>query len=557
MQEDEIKSLLQNDVSAPDKNGITPEILKTLDEIILSGVGEISLEAYSVYKKFLPMKSDAPDGMKNELFLAISNYIKEKTENNELYDALFLSRFLIVKSELQILMFYNIAQLLFRLNELSLSMYFLKLYDKKETNKPLKYLTLANFYNLELKDYKTAITYYEKYTKIDATKSVIYTILASLYSKAYGDIGLKDQIYYFEKAYHLKSNDRTVLHGLAFAYERLGNKSMSDKFYRELLNNNPTDTDYYNYGLFLISCGNFIDGHKYFTYRFNIDDSNLKYPLDINTRWDMKSDISDKVLLVNYEQGYGDTFMYCRFVPFLTKFAKKIIFRVQDNLVELIRFSGLISDNIEVVSDIDPLEKIKFDVSMALLDAPYVLGINLYEIPYTKGYLTVPQDLAEEYSNKYIKKSSNLKIGIAYHGDKSANYNGRDIDICRFNNLFSIEGADFYSLQFDSDKEIEGVFNLSSTFKNFTDTACAIKNMDLIISTDNVILNLAGAMGIKTFGLYNFYPNFRWYQLSGENVGWYESVKPFQVEENNRWSIVFSKIHNEINDMLKCSLNKN
>ena len=30
------------------------------------------------------------------------------------------------------------------------------------------------------------------------------------------------------------------------------------------------------------------------------------------------------------------------------------------------------------------MENIKFDVSMALLDAPYVLGINLYEIPYTK-----------------------------------------------------------------------------------------------------------------------------------------------------------------------------
>ncbi len=558
MQEDEIKSLLQNDIVPHNGNDILAEMLDAFDRIILKNSGQISDDVYAIYKKFAPMKQDAPIGMKNELFTALRNFIKEKIANNDFVDALFLSRFLIVKSELLPSTYYDIAQVLAKFNDERLCLEFLKLYEKKETNKPLKYLTLANFYNLESKNYKTAINYYEKYIKIDETKPVVYTILASLYSKAYGDIGLKDQIYYFEKAYQLKPDDRTVLHGLAFAYERLGDKKMSDKFYRKLLKNNPTDADYFNYGSFLINNGDFKTGHKYFTHRFLTGDKNLRYPLPVEKRWDMKSDIKDKTLLVNYEQGFGDTFMYCRFVPELKRFARKIIFRVQDNLYELIKQSNIISGGVEVVSDVEPLENLEYDVSIALLDAPYVLGVSADEIPYTQGYLEVSQNQSDNYAQKYLKQSSNIKVGIAYSGDKAANYNGRDVDVCKFNNLLKIEGVDFYSLQADCNEEISGIINLGYTFKNFTDTACAIKNMDIVITTDNVILNLAGALGVKTFGLFNYYPNFRWYKLEGEDVGWYKNVKPFQVEENNRWSIVFSKVYNELNEITQSTvLDKN
>lgn len=109
-------------------------------------------------------------------------------------------------------------------------------------------LSLGNFYNLQLKDYRPQIKFYEQYLKIDETKSVIYTILAGLYAKEYGEFSLKDQVYYFEKAYRLKPEDRLILHGLAFGYEKLGDINNARKFYQKLLENNPTNTDYYNYG---------------------------------------------------------------------------------------------------------------------------------------------------------------------------------------------------------------------------------------------------------------------------------------------------------------------
>lgn len=542
MKTQDITELLNLDESAYKTNNISKELLLTVDEILKSNSEKISEEVFGIYKKFVSMKQNAPDSMKSELFRVMKNFTSEKKQNNELIDALLICRFLMVKSELQAQTFYDIAEILISYDKKQHACEFIKLYEQHETNKPLRLLTVGNFYNLQLKDFKSAIKYYEQYLKIDETKSVIYTILASLYAKEYGDFSLKDQIYYFEKAYKLKPKERLILHSLAFDYEKLGDRIKADKFYRELLENNPTPTDYYNYGAFLINCGDFENGHKYFTYRFQTGSIDLQYPLtnDINRKWDFKTDISDKILLVHYEQGFGDTFMYCRFLPELKNLAKKVIFVVQEELYDIIKSSKIISDGIEVVCDIP--SKSEYDLHMALLDAPYALKTNAAKLPLCNQYLEVPENLVKEYEKKYIKQSKKLKVGISYHGNKTSNYMGRDIDFNRFKKLFKIENIDFYSFSLDEENESE-ITSLGHTFKNFTDTACALKNMDLIISTDNVILNLAGALGVTTFGIFNKNPNFRWFKLSGD-TGWYKSVTPLQAEENNCWAPIFSELVN-------------
>lgn len=549
---EDIKLLFDNDCCAYCKNDISDKLLASIDNQVYSRVELLSEDVFLIYKKFVTMKQDAPYGIKQELFRAVKKFIKEKFDNNEYLNALFLYRFLIVKSELTPDSYYEIAELLFDCEQLDVAIEFLRLYENKEKNKPLRFITLANCYNLRLKDYKRAIKYYEKYLQIDNTKSVVYTILASLYDKTFGDISLKDQLEYYMKAYNLKPNDRLVILGLILCYEKLGDIVKTKKFYQKLLENSPTDVDYYNYGGFLISCGDFLSGHKYFTHRFSIDDINLKYPanLDINKKWDLKSDISDKVLLVHYEQGFGDTFMYCRFVPLLKNLAKKIIFVVQHQLYDLIKSSPVISDGIDVVSDCADVSKLEYDYNMALLDAPYVLNVEASKLPYSDGYLDVSESMVKAYFSKYLKKSNKLKVGIACSGNNLANYKGRDIAISKFRKLLAIEGAEFYLVQKGFGEE-EGFSNLGYTFENFIDTACALKSMDIVISTDNVILNLAGALGVKTIGLFNRYTNFRWYKLSGENVGWYESVKPLQAEIKSEWSDVMSEVFNILCNELK------
>lgn len=548
MQKEDIKNLLNFDTEPLTDNAITNIELGILDNCIINSADTISEETFGIYKKFVVMKQNAPEAMKSELFNVIKNYIKEKSTQKRFIDAIFMQRFLLVKSVVHPQIYYDIAENLFNLSAIEASETFAKIYQRTESNLPLKLLTLGNFYNLSLKDYKTAIKYYEQYLKIDASKAVIYTILGNLYKKAYGDDSLKEQIYYFEQAHELKPNDRLALHCLAFGYEKLKNTNLANKYYQELLKNNPTPTDYYNYGGFLISCGDLSNGHKYLTHRFEIDDANLKYPqdLDISKKWNFKDDLSDKTLLIHYEQGFGDTFMYCRFVPQFKNLAKKVIFVVQDEVFELIKSSDLINDGIEVLPASTDLSSIEYDYNMALLDCPLVLQTTIENIPFTNGYLSVPEDKILKYRKNNLKISQNLRVGIAYQGNQSANYNGRDINFNYFAKLLELKNIDFYSFNMDASIESGNITNLSKTFNSFVDTACAIKNMDIIISSDNVILNLAGALGVQTYGLFNRYPNFRWFKLTGENVGWYDNVKPLQTNEENQWFPIISECMNDL-----------
>ena len=80
----------------------------------------------------------------------------------------------------------------------------------------------------------------------------------------------------------------------------------------------------------------------------------------------------------------------------------------------------------------------------------------------------------------------------------------------------------------------------------FTQTSSwAIEEVILDVD-DNVILNLAGAMNKKTYGLFNWYYEYRWYDLTGEDCGWFKSVKPFVNPKMDDWKTSISKVTEEI-----------
>ena len=65
-----------------------------------------------------------------------------------------------------------------------------------------------------------------------------------------------------------------------------------------------------------------------------------------------------------------------------------------------------------------------------------------------------------------------------------------------------MENTQFYSCQtFEGAEEFEkikgkyDVIDLAGSFSNFSDTAGAVENMDLIICNDTSLAHLAGAMG--------------------------------------------------------------
>jgi hypothetical protein len=63
-------------------------------------------------------------------------------------------------------------------------------------------------------------------------------------------------------------------------------------------------------------------------------------------------------------------------------------------------------------------------------------------------------------------------------------------------------------------------------------------------------MNLAGAVGVKCFGLFNKYPNYRWFDLTKSDVLWYKSVRPFVVDKENDWGNLMLKVSDAVKSEL-------
>ena len=193
-----------------------------------------------------------------------------------------------------------------------------------------------------------------------------------------------------------------------------------------------------------------------------------------------------------------------------------------------------------------------------MMDLPLVCNLKADNIPYAQGYLSVPEDKVKEYKKKYIKRNKKFKIGIAFEGSQASLETKRDIPLELFYPLMKMKNVDLYCFQVgDIFKQLDKVpsdckfTKLAGSFKTWEDTACAMKNMDLMITSDNGVMNLAGALGVKTFGVFNSMTEWRWIKTQGDDVAWYSSVKPFQCPSTDNWICVMEEVIKEVKKLLK------
>jgi len=447
--------------------------------------------------------------------------------------------------------FYKMGYALSKLKYYKLGEPLIEVYKNLAPNKKVMYHAIANYYYCATDTQYKAIEYFEKYIEIDNTKANVFVSLGHLYGQIDDIVSKEKQLEAYKKAYSLKPDDGTVIKSLLTAYEKAHDTEKVKEFYPKLIEVMPSPRHSLNYGLYLMSWGRLQEGYKYFIQRFDLNEYPIGYPKGILNgvnKWNYTDDISNKTLIVHYEEGFGDSIMYGRFLPLIKQYAKKTVLIVQPQLENLFRQSKTISDGIEIYTDIKEYvqahKEEKF-VHIPLMDTPYPLGTDTHFIPFTEAYLKA--------INPVEFDKSKLNIGIAYSGDVSANYNGRDINLKEFLKISELSNnIRLYSLQVgESTEQLKtvpdgNIIDLGKDFSDFTDTANAIAGLDLIISSDNVILNLAGALGKRTYGIFNKYPNYRWFDLSGDDVKWYSSVKPFQCDSENNWESAFNKVVEEL-----------
>ena len=208
--------------------------------------------------------------------------------------------------------FYKLAYTLGKLNRVDLAQKLIEVYEKNSTNKKVTLHAIANFYYTAVNIPYKAIEYFEQYLKIDDQNPQIYNTLGHLYGSIDDEVSNHKQLDAFLRAYELDPTDGTIVKSLLTAYEKRHNDEKVKEFYPKLLSIAPSPRHSLNYGLYLISWGEFQKGHKYFTERFDLDNYPIGYPKSIlggGAKWNYQDDISDKTLVIHYEEGFGDSIM--------------------------------------------------------------------------------------------------------------------------------------------------------------------------------------------------------------------------------------------------------
>jgi hypothetical protein len=282
------------------------------------------------------------------------------------------------------------------------------------------------------------------------------------------------------------------------------------------------------------------------------DLGNIAFPAIFSNkkkRWNMKLNIKDKHILVHFEQGFGDSIMFSRFISELKKRCAKVSLVIQNQLIELFEDSKL---GVDIYRESD-VPNIKYDYYIPMMDLPIVCETTPETIPGTKAYLKVPKSKVNAFRKEYINDNDKFKIGIAYEGTLASKETDRDIPLHFLYPIMQLPNVEVYSFQVDDltnqmdriPEDIE-LIRLGKKFKNFEDTASAMMNMDLMVTTDNGVMNLAGALGVKTFGLFNTITEWRWFKTQGDDIAWYKSIRPFQAPTSGAWEIPVEKVIEEI-----------
>jgi tetratricopeptide (TPR) repeat protein/ADP-heptose:LPS heptosyltransferase len=315
--------------------------------------------------------------------------------------------------------------------------------------------------------------------------------------------------------------------GLALA--SLNRNQEALECFHQALASNPEYVDaHWNQSLISLVLGNFAEGWAKYEWRWKKPEfapHKREFHLPL---WTGKEDLRGRTLFVHYEQGFGDVIQFVRYLDLLDAAGAKVLLSVPVALRKLVESSF---PKVAVYCEAEVLPP--FDYHCPMLSLPLAFSTTLETIPSRSPYLQVPEDHLAHWA-AVIPSGKALKIGIVWSGNPAhQNDHNRSISVARLQALLQTHGCHFYALQkevCEEDRKLlqqDGVAILGDRFSDFSDTAAAIMQLDLVISVDTSVAHLAGALGKPLWLLLPFAPDWRWL-LEREDSPWYPSARLFR-----------------------------
>jgi Flp pilus assembly protein TadD len=248
--------------------------------------------------------------------------------------------------------------------------------------------------------------------------------------------------------------------------------------------------------------------------------------------------LAGKTLLLVSEQGFGDAIHFCRYGQVLASRGAELIWVVRKAL------HRLLAANVpgRVISEDQPIPTT--DYWLPLLSLPYALGLLSPEqapmAPYLKPLLDV-----RHFNLPPIKR----RIGVVWSGSPTHERDGeRTIPLELFAPLFEKITADYYAPAYMASEDASPLpkpFISIRPVTDFADTATLLNELDCLVTVDTATAHLAGAMGIETYLLLPYCPDWRW-AIKGTTTPWYKSLHLIRQQKWGDWREVIKQLISEL-----------
>ena len=259
-----------------------------------------------------------------------------------------------------------------------------------------------------------------------------------------------------------------------------------------------------------------------------------------------------RAILVQAEQGFGDTIQFIRYAPLLAQRGARVIVECRPELKPLLQALEGVE---QVLAEGEPLPPC--DLRLPLLSAPLAFRTTLETVPANVPYLRPDPARVDQWRSRLAPRSTpvapRLKVGLAWAG-KPVNMADwyRSMPLSSLAPLADVKDVRFYSLQKGSGEQAANapapmaLCDLTNELRDFADTAALIANLDLVITVDTAVAHLAGAMAKPVWTLLPFVPEWRWL-LDREDSPWYPTMRLFRQKTRGDWAGVVERVAGELN----------
>ncbi|CCQ75004.1 tetratricopeptide repeat protein [Magnetospira sp. QH-2] len=348
------------------------------------------------------------------------------------------------------------------------------------------------------------------------------------------------------KAVRLDPSSGGTWYNMGLVLQDLGNLDEAIVCFDKALELEPQNGKcHWDRALAILLTGELERGFEAYEARWKLPDT-PRHGLPDEQLWDGQ-DPAGKTIFLHQEQGFGDTIQFIRYAPMVKALGATVVVSCHEALIGLFSSVGGIDRLVPKGTDPGP-----FDWHAPLLSLPRIFGTTMADIPATVPYVKAPSNPAVILPPVL---TGSRRVGIVWGGSPThRNDRRRSAPFDKFIDLAGHADVTLVSLQKGGrEQELARtgagalITNLGPKLEDFTHTASAIAQLDLLITVDTSVAHLAGAMNCPAWVLVPYAPDWRWMR-EREDSPWYPSLRLFRQPTPGDWDGVFERVNQALAD---------